>query len=277
MAVQSQTLNYPAHLRVLAEEAFAAETIVCFSLCVQNQSKGVNDINDLPPATRTRLSVLAISALSNDTDYARWRGLVMPENRRICDDLRAEWQVLGAKAKAAQRKLDAGIADWQANRDRWGKERFLPLPQGLSAWLMMQPPQVWHIWVGSLQNDPDLTPDLVAAINMVADHPACNRSTALRLLVATLSDWVRLGAPLAARIAARLERQDFTGPGFALPNPEWAFATGLLTPGRSGLTLSAAALGLRGSDTVTVDQPFEDGYPYLPYPEWRQQQGQTGT
>jgi hypothetical protein len=277
LGAKQDVRHYPVHLQALAKETANADPKYHFYGVATVMLDGVGPIDQAPPKTRVRLSLLALSVLTEDAEYARWYGLASPDLQDVCDKLRADWQGKAALAQAAQRRLHAGMADWRANRNRWTKARFLPMPQGLSAWLMTQPPQVWHVWAKSLQDGPKLTRDLATAIRTVADHPACNHATALRLLVTLFSVWEETNEPLAAAIAARLERQDLTGPGFALADHEWTFANDLLNPDIFGLSLSPAALRLRGDAPAVAEQPFEEGYPYQPYPEWCQQQGQPGT
>lgn len=269
--------NYPAHVRKLAEAAALAEPRQAFARLVQDVCGAGTDINDLPPAKRRSLSYSAIAVLTDDAQYARWRAVMSPESQRACDTFRADWQGEIAISEQAKLRLEAGLAEFRANRERWETARFLPLPLGLTGWLMTQPPEVWHVWAESLRDASDLTPDLATAIKAVADHPACNRGTALRLLVTALFTWIDADKPhadrIAARIAERLERRDFAGPSFAVETFEWTFAESLMIPGKDSVTLSSAALGERGDLEVKTLQPFEAGFPYQPIIDWLERKG----
>jgi hypothetical protein len=136
----------------------------------------------------------------------------------------------------------------------------VPLPEGLTAWLVPEGPEMWHEFALGLDfADPRATIDLLIAADAVTRHPDCDRATAAlilakaagagfhlghcpaaldggaaRALVVRLSDALVTGSfPTARRglppAALRLVRQ-MLGPRGPLEMPPLSFGSGPHAP-----------------------------------------------
>lgn len=146
---------------------------------------GCHDVRDLRGAALRNAALLAFSADLTDREFVAYLNTLPKDRQEAALGLRKTWVDYSARTKAAEIERAAEESRQRSLRAAWAAERSVPLPPGgLAEWVQTEPPSVWHEIAQNLAFEiPEPTGTLMETLRWIVLHPACDRATALAILV----------------------------------------------------------------------------------------------